>query len=290
MKTIKDAVLSFKNQLNDLYGPQEAEAIAMLVLQELTGMSRAKLKAFEDDDLPSETVDKLPQILQELSTGKPVQYILGSTEFYGLQFLVNAATLIPRPETEELVAWILESQKLKVQDQRSLQILDIGTGTGCIAITLSKNITNAHVSAVDISMEALRTAERNAMINEAKVDFHNVDILDKNNYQVIDNRYDIIVSNPPYVTPADKLKMHANVTDFEPHTALFVPEEEPLKFYIAIADFANTQLDKDGLLFFEINEAFGKETSEMLIAKGFDKIELRQDMSGRDRMIKALKA
>ncbi|WP_186458696.1 peptide chain release factor N(5)-glutamine methyltransferase [Mucilaginibacter achroorhodeus] len=290
MKTIKDAVLSFKKQLNDLYGPQEAEAIVMLVLQELTGMSRAKIKAFEDDELPSETADKLPQILQELSTGRPVQYILGSTEFYGLPFLVNAATLIPRPETEELVAWILESQKLKVQDQRPLRILDIGTGTGCIAITLSKNTTNAYVSAIDISPEALRTAERNAIINEAKVDFHNVDILDKNSYQAINNSYDIIVSNPPYVTPADKLRMHANVTDFEPHTALFVPEEDPLKFYIAIADFANTQLDKDGLLFFEINEAFGKETSEMLIAKGFDKIELRQDMSGRDRMIKAIKA
>ncbi|MBL4677596.1 MAG: peptide chain release factor N(5)-glutamine methyltransferase [Mucilaginibacter sp.] len=289
MKTIKDVILSFKDGLHKLYAPREAEAIAMLVLEELTGMSRARIKAFENDDIPAEAVEKLYPILDELKTGKPVQYILGTAEFYGLRFLVNPATLIPRPETEELVSWILEtSQKSKVQSQKPLRILDIGTGTGCIASTLKKHLNDAQVSAIDISADALKTARQNALINETPVNFFEVDILNTETHQLISDEYDIIVSNPPYVTPSDKLQMHTNVTDFEPHTALFVSQEDPLIFYRTIAEFARRQLAKGGLLFFEINESYGQETVDMLTDKGFKDIELKQDMSGRDRMVKAI--
>ncbi|RFZ94442.1 peptide chain release factor N(5)-glutamine methyltransferase [Mucilaginibacter conchicola] len=288
MKTIKDVFLSFKDGLQNLYDPREAEAIAMLVLEELTGLSRASIKAFDNDDITAEALEKLYPILEELKTGKPVQYILGTAEFYGLSFLVTPATLIPRPETEELVSWILEtSQNSKFKIQKALRILDIGTGTGCIPITLKKNLRDADVSAIDISADALKTAKENALINDVDVSFFEVDILSQDTYQPINSRYDIIVSNPPYVTPSDKLQMHTNVTDFEPHTALFVTQEDPLIFYRTIADFAVQNLVQKGHLYFEINEAYGQHTIDMLASKGFTDIELRQDMSSRDRMIKA---
>ncbi|MBB5394438.1 peptide chain release factor N(5)-glutamine methyltransferase [Mucilaginibacter sp. AK015] len=302
MKTIKDVFLNFQQELNDLYDNREIEAITLLVLEEITDMSRAKIKAFPDDDVNGEAVEKITGILAELKTGKPVQYILGSTEFYGFNFLVNPATLIPRPETEELVEWILaESKKLKVESGKSVNILDIGTGSGCIAISLKKHLPEAVVTAIDISADALHTASQNAVINDVKVDFVQDDILRVRksespisqedsitlSFDIQYSLFDIIVSNPPYVTKTDKLRMHRNVTDFEPHSALFVPENDPLIFYKAIADFAVAHLTENGLLFFEINENLGKETIELLSDKGFTDIELRKDMSGRDRMIKA---
>jgi len=220
-------------------------------------------------------------IIMELKTGKPLQYVLGYTEFYGLRFVVNPATLIPRPETEELVEWILNS----VDKTKSISILDIGTGSGCIPITLKKNLPHAHISAIDISHEALQTAKINAELNEVEIDFLEADIL--KDLQPITHNLQLIVSNPPYVTPTDKTQMHVNVVDFEPHTALFVPQEDPLLFYKAIADFAITNLSTDGLLFLEINESYGQETIELLSSKGLKSIELKKDMSGRDRMIRA---
>ncbi|MEO7212198.1 peptide chain release factor N(5)-glutamine methyltransferase [Mucilaginibacter sp.] len=298
MKTIKDVFLNFHQVLDELYGVQETEAITLMVLSEITDLSRAKIKAFPEDDVPAEAQEKVPAILTELKTGKPIQYILGSTEFYGLPFLVNPATLIPRPETEELVEWALLSLKLKVESQKSFSILDIGTGSGCIAISLKKNLPDAAVTAVDISAEALQTARQNAVINEVDVAFIEVDILQPNhsllathhspltaNHSLLTTHYSLIISNPPYVTLHDKTLMHTNVTDFEPHSALFVPEDDPLLFYKAIADFAADKLITGGLLFFEINEAFGKEIIELLANKGFTNIELRKDMSGRDRMV-----
>jgi release factor glutamine methyltransferase len=301
MKTIKDVFLSFQQGLNGVYDTRETASIALLVLEEITGMSRAKIKAFTDDDVPAADVEKIAGILEELKTGKPVQYILGSTEFYGLSFLVNPATLIPRPETEELVEWVLESEKLKVRSQKSLSILDIGTGSGCIAISLKKNLPDARVTAIDISPEALHTAKQNAVINEVEVEFMKQDILEvgksesplspeavnTSSLALRHLMFDIIVSNPPYVTLDDKLQMHQNVTGFEPHTALFVPEHDPLIFYKAIADYAVKHLEKNGLLYLEINENFGKKTVKILNNKGFIDIELRKDMSGRDRMVKA---
>jgi release factor glutamine methyltransferase len=288
MKTIKDVFLSFQQGLGEVYDNREIEAITLLVLEEITDMSRAKIKAFPEDDVPGEAVEKIQSILEELKTGRPVQYILGNTEFYGLNFLVNPATLIPRPETEELVEWVIESQKLKVKSQKSFSILDIGTGSGCIAISLKKNLPNANVATIDISPEALHTAKQNAVINDVEVEFIEQDILNPKS-ELEHSKFEVIISNPPYVTLVDKAQMHQNVTGFEPHTALFVPENDPLIFYKAIADFAIKHLENKGLLFFEINENFGKETVELLSDKGFTDIELRKDMSGRDRMVKAVK-
>lgn len=288
MKTIKDVFSGFEQQLQPLYDAREAGAIALLVLEELTGLSRAKLKAFGDDDVPADALEKLQAILNELKTGKPVQYILGTTEFYGLPFLVNPAVLIPRPETEELVEWILKSVTgyQSLGTGKNLAILDIGTGSGCIAISLKTNLPDAQVSAIDISADALKTAGQNAVINEVEVTFMEQDILE-DNFKIENSKFDIIVSNPPYVTLEDKTQMHTNVNDFEPHTALFVPRQDPLIFYKAIADFSAIHLNKNGLLFFEINENFGQETVQMLSDKSFIAIELRQDICGRDRMVKA---
>ena len=289
MKTIRGVFFNFHQALDELYGVQETEAITLMVLSEISDLSRAKIKAFPEDDVQPEALEKLDSILNDLKTGKPVQYILGSTEFYGLTFLVNPAVLIPRPETEELVEWALAtvgSEQWAVgSKEKPLRILDIGTGSGCIAISLKKNLPDAEVAAIDISAEALQTAKQNAIINEVEVDFIQIDIL---NHSPLTTHYSLIISNPPYVTLQDKTLMHANVTDFEPHTALFVPEDNPLLFYDAIAGFATHNLVPGGFLFFEINEAFGQETIELLKQKGFTDIELRQDMSGRDRMIKAV--
>ncbi|MCO5934973.1 peptide chain release factor N(5)-glutamine methyltransferase [Mucilaginibacter sp. RB4R14] len=289
MKTIKDVFLSFQQVLNQVYDDREIQSVALLVMEEITGMSRAKIKAFPEDNIPSEAAEKIQSILDELKTSKPVQYILGSTEFYGLNFLVTPATLIPRPETEELVEWVLESQKLKVKSQKSVSILDIGTGSGCIAISIAKNLPGALVTALDISVDALHTAKQNAVINEVEVDFVHDDIL-HTKFEIKNSIFDIIISNPPYVTLEDKLQMHQNVTGFEPHKALFVPEHDPLIFYKAITDFAIRGLSDGGQLFFEINENFSKKIIELLSRKKFINIELRKDMSGRDRMVKAEKS
>jgi release factor glutamine methyltransferase len=184
MKTIKDVFLSFQNALETLYDAQETGSITLMVLEELTGMSRARIKAFPEDDVPADAIEKLIAILEELKTGKPVQYILGTTEFYGLNFLVNPAVLIPRPETEELVEWVLQSGKSKVESQKSLSILDIGTGSGCIAISLKKNLPGAKVTAIDISTDALQTAKQNAVINEVEVEFIEADILQSEKLKV----------------------------------------------------------------------------------------------------------
>lgn len=285
MITIKDVFEDYRQQINGVYDINETEAITLLVVAEVTGLSRASVKAFPERELTAEQSERMKNILAELKTGKPIQYIFGITEFYGLPFKVNPYVLIPRPETEELVEWILEGERLKAKGER-FSVLDIGTGSGCIAISLKKNLANADVFAIDVSEGALETAKENAVLNNVKIDFMQADILNiKSGSEGV--QYNIIVSNPPYVTLDDKKQMHGNVTDFEPHTALFVPEHDPLIFYRAIADFALSNLIAGGLLFFEINENLGKETIELLIGKGFKNTELRKDMSGRDRMVKA---
>jgi release factor glutamine methyltransferase len=287
MITIKDVFEDYRQQINGIYDINETEAITLLVIAEVTDLSRASIKAFPEKELTTEQAEQIKNILAELKTGKPVQYIFGVTEFYGLPFKVNPDVLIPRPETEELVEWILslECKRLKANDER-FSVLDIGTGSGCIAISLKKNLADADVFAIDVSEGALETAGENALLNNVEVNFIQADILNiKSGNESC--QYNIIVSNPPYVTLEDKKQMHSNVTDFEPHTALFVPEHDPLIFYRAIADFALNNLIAGGLLYFEINENLGKETVELLIDKGFKSIELRKDMSGRDRMIKA---
>jgi len=288
MKTIGDVFIAYKKALHDLYGTNEAEAITLIAIAEVCGFSNARIKAFPELELTSEQSEKLNELLDQLKTGKPIQYILGKTEFYGLPFNVNPSVLIPRPETEELVEWVISSVSSGQFAVDSM--LDIGTGSGCIAISLKKHLPNAKVSAIDVSAKALKTAKENAELNEVEIDFIESDILIENSFSQISNlksQISIIISNPPYVTLHDKTKMHINVTDFEPHTALFVPENDPLVFYKAIADFAVNNLQANGLLFFEINESYGEQIVELLNDKGFKNIELRKDMSGRDRMIRA---
>lgn len=286
MKTIKDVSARFKQELADLYPSAEIESIKLLILNNLLNITKAKIKAFTELEITPAQNQQLEIILTDLKTGRPAQYILGETDFYGLTFKVNSSVLIPRPETEELVQWII--QTIKESPHPIKNILDIGTGSGCIAITLKKYLPQVQVSAIDISSSALEIARGNAELNKVEVEFIEVDVLNTNALSNLPE-FDIIVSNPPYVTPADKKLMHANVTDFEPHTALFVPENNPLVFYHAIADLAAQKLKNNGLLFFEINENYGKQTLDLLDGKFFNDMNLRQDLSGRDRMIKAAK-
>lgn len=290
MKTVKDISAAFRDGLSAVYDIKEIDSLCMIALAGIAGLSSARIKAFPELMITTEQANELSKILIRLKTGEPLQYILGHSEFYGLPFKVNPSVLIPRPETEELVDWIISTVGRKQLADDSLQqpcrILDIGTGSGCIAISLKKNLTGADVSAIDISPQALQTAQENAGLNNVDIAFIQADILNlKSEIEI--PKFEIIVSNPPYVTPEDKKQMHTNVTDFEPHTALFVTEDDPFIFYKAIADFAATHLEKGGLLFFEINESYGKQLVELLIDKQFKNIELRKDMNKRDRMIKA---
>ncbi|MEO8796210.1 MAG: peptide chain release factor N(5)-glutamine methyltransferase, partial [Daejeonella sp.] len=239
----------------------------------------------EPVDMMVET--SLISILDELKTGKPLQYILGETEFYDLPFKVNPSVLIPRPETEELVDWIIKD--LLSRKQTKPEILDIGTGSGCIPIALKKNIPEAKVSAIDISGAALETAIKNSVLNKVEVKFHLHDILNTESGFFNDSEFDIVVSNPPYVTLSEKNLMHQNVLEHEPHLALFVDDNDPLIFYKAITKFASAHLKKDGVLYLEINENLGGETVSLLKGFGFKNVELRKDLPGKDRMIRAEK-
>jgi release factor glutamine methyltransferase len=290
MKTVKDVSAAFRKDLSELYDTNEIDSLCVIVLADIIGASSAKIKAFPELEIPTEQAQTIYKILIRLKTGEPVQYILGHTEFYGLPFKVNPSVLIPRPETEELVEWAVSSWRLAVGGWQSSagKILDIGTGSGCIAISLKKNLNDAQVSAIDISTEALQTAKENAELNYVSINFIQADILNLKS-EIDNSNFEIIISNPPYVTLEDKKQMHTNVTDFEPHTALFVAEDDPLIFYKAIANFAADRLEKDGLLFFEINESYGEQIVDILTHKLFNNIELRKDMSDRFRMIKAVK-
>ena len=286
MKTVKQISTDFSEQLSTIYDANEVNSLCMMVLENVVNISPAKIKAFPATEISTPDNEIIANILTRLATGEPIQYILGYTEFYGLTFKVNSSVLIPRPETEELVEWIISS--VGSSELAVGLFLDIGTGSGCIPISLKKNLPDAEVSAIDISPEALQTAKENAELNKVVVNFIQDDILNPKS-EILNSKFEIIISNPPYVTLEDKKLMHANVTDFEPHTALFVPEDDPLIFYKAIADFAANHLEKGGLLFLEINESYGEQIVKLLNGKQFINIELRKDMSGKDRMIKAIK-
>jgi release factor glutamine methyltransferase len=292
MKLTELAIL-YQDKLNQLYEEEEIQSLFFIALEEVLGYKKTDYIIKKQETVPDTALLRLNNILLGLTKGTPIQYIIGHTEFYGLKFKVNPAVLIPRPETEELVEWILsvcnsrfvaENQNIS---QSSINIIDIGTGSGCIAIALKKHLPKAYVSAVDISSAALATAKENAAINEVGVTFIEDDIL--NYSESYASKFDIIVSNPPYIKEKEKAEMHENVLANEPHTALFVSNEKPLIFYEAIADFALLHLKKDGHLFFEINANLGKETIQMLGARGFTDIRLRLDMQGKERMISAQK-
>ena len=233
-----------------------------------------------DYEITIEKETVLNTALERLLKEEPIQYIIGKTEFYGLPFNVNKHTLIPRPETEELVEWVLNT----TEKEEKLNIIDIGTGTGCIPISLKKHLPNTNISAIDVSEDALKIAELNAKLNNIDINFIRKDILET---EQLTQMYDVIVSNPPYVRNLEKVEIKNNVLENEPHLALFVDDNNPLIFYDKIADLAKLHLSENGLLFFEINQYLGKETVKMLKDKGFNNIELKKDFSGNDRMIKA---
>lgn len=287
VKTINDVFQSFRHELSELYNINETEALTLWAVSEIMEISKASTKAFPEKELTVLQQELLSSVLIELKTGKPLQYVLGYTEFYGLKFVVNQSTLIPRPETEELVEWALASWQFAVGNlQQPYSILDIGTGSGCIAISLKKHLPDIKVMAIDVSPEALQVAKTNAQLNEVMVDFIEADVLNPKS-EIQNSKFTVIISNPPYVTPADKQQMHVNVVEFEPHTALFVPQNDPLLFYKAITAYAKNNLTPGGMLFLEINESYGNETVELLTNNGFTDIELKNDMSGRHRMVKA---
>ncbi|OUD36400.1 peptide chain release factor N(5)-glutamine methyltransferase [Flavobacterium sp. FPG59] len=280
---IKEYRTQFIQDLTALYGEDEAESFFYLILENQQRLKRIDLALQPDLILSTDALKVWDQFLQQLKNEIPVQYVLGSTSFFGLDFEVNTNVLIPRPETEELVEWILNSLQSTVTNQK-VKIIDIGTGSGCIAISLAKNIPHAHVTALDVSVDALVTAQKNAQNNQVTVAFKNQNILETYDLQ---EQFDVIVSNPPYVRNLEKVEIKKNVLDYEPHLALFVENENPLIFYKKIAELAQKNLKPNGFLFFEINQYLGKETVDLLENLNFKNIELRKDIYGNDRMVAA---
>ncbi|MFY9242105.1 MAG: peptide chain release factor N(5)-glutamine methyltransferase [Polaribacter sp.] len=281
----------FFSELTVIYPKTEIDSFFFILMEDYLKLKRIDTVLKPDFKIDETLLSTLKKALERLQKEEPIQYIIGHTEFYGYRFLVDKSTLIPRPETEELVEWVLdEVQKLKAVE---LTILDIGTGSGCIPISLAKNLSNVIISAIDISADALKIAQKNADLNKVEVNFVEADILKINSLDEIlkqvqnDVQFDIIVSNPPYVRELEKVEIDNNVLQNEPHLALFVSDENPLIFYDKIADLAKKHLSKNGLLFFEINQYLGKETIKILEKKGFKNIELKKDLFGNDRMIKA---
>jgi release factor glutamine methyltransferase len=280
LKTYKS---TFLQELSPLYDEKEIESFFYIVLESFHNKKRIDLALNPEMEMDAVQLLRWESVLSDLKKEKPIQYILGETEFYGLPFLVNENTLIPRPETEELVEWILESTKYEEQSTK-LNVLDIGTGSGCIAISLAKNLPSAQVSAIDVSEKALATAHKNAEINKVDVNFIIKNILET---EALDEKYDIIVSNPPYVRNLEKEEIKPNVLEYEPHLALFVEDNDALLFYRKIAELAKKNLSENGKLYFEINQYLGKETVELLEEMGFKNIVLKKDIYGNDRMIRS---
>jgi len=280
---IKEYRTQFIQTLTPMYGEGEAESFFYLILEEKQKLKRIDLALQPDLVFSEDEIVVWNSILEQLKLEIPIQYLLGKTSFYGLDFEVNSTVLIPRPETEELVDWIIQSQKSKVESQK-IKILDIGTGSGCIAISLAKNLPNAQVFALDVSEKALATAKRNANLNDVNVTFLHQSILETED---LEQEFDIIVSNPPYVRNLEKEEIKKNVLDNEPHLALFVEDNDALIFYRKIAELAQKNLTSSGQLYFEINQYLGKEMVELLEKMNFKNIELRKDIYGNDRMMRA---
>jgi release factor glutamine methyltransferase len=297
---IKEYRTQFIQELSIIYDAGEAESFFYLILEAKKQLKRIDLALNSDWSFSDEEIQLWNSIFEQLKLEIPVQYLLGKTSFYGLDFEVNENVLIPRPETEELVDWIIQSQKSEVRSQKlrtgspKIKILDVGTGSGCIAISLAKNIPNTEVFAIDVSEKALATAKKNATMNQVEVNFINTDILKVNDLEKLPifhfplpTKFDIIVSNPPYVRELEKVEIKKNVLDNEPHLALFVDDSDALIFYRKIAELALKNLSPNGQLFFEINQYLGKEMVELLENMNFNTIELRKDIYGNNRMIRA---
>lgn len=267
--------------LTPIYDAAEAENFFHMLLEEYRGLKRVDLAMHPDLELEAGEFSRWNAALEGLKREIPIQYIIGKAHFYGLEFYIGPDVLIPRPETEELVEWVVSDNEFA----GSPKILDIGTGSGCIAVSLAKNLRDAAVWALDVSHEALHLAKRNAQHNGTTVHFVEADILQVNS---LGEPFDIIVSNPPYVRHLEKAEIRDNVLAHEPHLALFVDDDDALVFYRKIADFALENLTQNGQLYLEINQYLGPETVEMLKGKGFLRTELHKDMFGNDRMIKCV--
>jgi release factor glutamine methyltransferase len=290
--TLKSLQTQAEQSLASLYPPHEAKAISRMLLMEMLHLSRAELLLSPHHELSETQATQALQAIEQLRQMRPIQHVLGSVEFCGLPFVVNEHTLIPRPETEELVSWIVDERR----HASSISILDLGTGSGCIAVALAKQLPQANVCACDISPQALDIAQQNAQRNGVEVRFEICDLRRATcevRREICDipttifgSQFSIIVSNPPYVCESEKSAMRDNVLRYEPHSALFVPDNDPLVFYTCIAQLAQQWLRSDGEIFVEINERFGRQTAEVFVAHGFASVELRKDIFGKERMMK----
>lgn len=286
--TYREAWEQMRAALASIYPEQEASAICREVFLRLLQMPPDQRVLNANETLPRKSIEQLHLALNELKTGKPVQYVTGICDFLGLELKVEPGVLIPRPETEELVLWAT-SELESIAPQRPAAVIDIGTGSGCIALSLAKRLPMASISACDVSPEALKVANENARLNKVEIEFFACDILHEAmvNENFKKHSYDCMVSNPPYVRHSEKKWMRHNVLNFEPSLALFVDDSDPLLFYKAIGELALHALKPGGLLFFEINESLSEETSELLTQMGYTNIEIRSDLFGKPRFIKA---
>ncbi len=277
---IRDYRSYFLDELTSLYDVHEAESFFYLILENTTKLKRIDLALLPNSEFSDTQLLAWNLILKQLLLEIPIQYLLGTTSFYGLEFEVNENVLIPRPETEELVEWVLSCTS------HLNTFLDIGTGSGCIAISIAKNRADSIVTAIDVSKGALEVAQKNAVLNDVSVQFIQKNILETSD---LENQLDCIISNPPYVRTLEKAEIKKNVLDHEPHLALFVDDKDPLLFYRKIARLALKNLNPNGYLFFEINQYLGKEMNDLLVEMGFENVTLKKDIYNNDRMIRATK-
>lgn len=292
---LKELKQVFVNSISELYPSEEVQSFFNLLSEKHLGMSRIEMALQPNKAISEENILKFKNAIQRLKNFEPIQYILGETEFFGMPFKVDKNVLIPRPETEELVAWVLECVSNATDIERSrngttgmFEILDIGTGSGCIPIALASKLPEAKITAVDISKGALEVAKQNALFNKVVINFLEVDILNNMawNLEFKNLEFDYIISNPPYIRELEKEQLEPNVLNHEPATALFVKDEDPLLFYRKIAKFSQQYLKENGTLFFEINEYLSKDVCKMLTIEEFKKIEVKKDIFGKDRMVK----
>lgn len=273
----------FKTELEPHYPAEEVRQFVAMTFEEVLEYSRIDMILKLDDKVSPEKVRELKSVVKRLKNHEPIQYILGKVRFFGVPLSVNEHVLIPRPETEELVKWIFDEHIGK-----EIEIMDVCSGSGCIAIALASLMKGATVYGVDKSVEALNLASTNSTASKNAVDFFHFDVLKQESFGFM--KFDVMVSNPPYVLQTEKRLMAENVLNYEPHMALFVEGDDPLLFYRRIVDLAEGHLNKGGTLYFEINEAFGAEVKSLLLDRNYSEVELRKDLNGRDRMVRGIKS
>lgn len=283
---ISDVISFYHQHLAGIYDKDEIDEMAFLIFEKVLGYDRSEFHKRKGEHLNQSDLLIVYDIGKALQTHKPIQYILEEAWFYGMKFFVNEHVLIPRPETEELVELVLN--EIKRELGRPLSVLDIGTGSGCIPVSIKKNAQAVEIYAIDISKDALDVAKKNAETLDATISLAEVDILTTDN---IDNiKFDYIISNPPYITLNESGDMAENVVDFEPHLALFVADNDPLVFYKSITEFASKNLNEEGKLFFEINQKYGRSVKQLMESKGFESVEIYKDINGNERIVWGVKA